>query len=273
MPSVRIPNTAASYTAPCPSCAKKVSRAYTEVYSPSYVYFYLYLCRLDACFSSDDATRRQFGSSLHDLYHPQAVRSVHRTSGSTAPNWNYVCDWCDCRPRDRLCHATTRVRSIIFVLIRVFDMWDSVIKTRMQSLSAPREYKNSFHCGYRILTEEGLFRFWTGTTPRLARLVVSSQLVCQFIQEMTIADEWWDRLYGIRKHHQSHWRKSIESLSLDGTSTLSSVALLSIPFDQYLGQRRQFCPLTLFQFCHPFTRGFCSLDRINKGLCRLLCLR
>ena len=48
----------------------------------------------------------------------------------------------------------------------------SVIKTRMQSLEARQAYRNSFHCAYRIFTEEGLLRFWTGTTPRLARLVV-----------------------------------------------------------------------------------------------------
>jgi solute carrier family 25 citrate transporter 1 len=49
---------------------------------------------------------------------------------------------------------------------------DSVIKTRMQSLDAPKQYRNSFHCAYRIFNEEGILRFWTGTTPRLARLVV-----------------------------------------------------------------------------------------------------
>jgi len=48
-----------------------------------------------------------------------------------------------------------------------------VIKTRMQSLDARTQYRNSFHCAYRIFTEEGLFRFWTGTTPRLVRLVLS----------------------------------------------------------------------------------------------------
>ncbi|KAH7882710.1 mitochondrial carrier domain-containing protein [Phlebopus sp. FC_14] len=52
-----------------------------------------------------------------------------------------------------------------------------VIKTRMQSLAARQQYKNSFHCGYRILTEEGLLRFWTGTTPRLARLIMSGGIV------------------------------------------------------------------------------------------------
>jgi len=52
-----------------------------------------------------------------------------------------------------------------------------VIKTRMQSLEARQAYRNSFHCAYRIFTEEGLLRFWTGTTPRLARLVMSGGIV------------------------------------------------------------------------------------------------
>ena len=42
----------------------------------------------------------------------------------------------------------------------------------MQALDARAQYRNSLHCAYRIFTEEGVLRFWTGTTPRLARLVV-----------------------------------------------------------------------------------------------------
>ncbi|OCH84535.1 mitochondrial tricarboxylate transporter [Obba rivulosa] len=52
-----------------------------------------------------------------------------------------------------------------------------VIKTRMQSLEARQAYRNSFHCAYRIFTEEGFLRFWTGTTPRLARLIMSGGIV------------------------------------------------------------------------------------------------
>ncbi|GAA95915.1 uncharacterized protein L969DRAFT_92053 [Mixia osmundae IAM 14324] len=52
-----------------------------------------------------------------------------------------------------------------------------VIKTRMQSLEARANYKNSFHCAYRIFTEEGVLRFWKGATPRLARLVLSGGIV------------------------------------------------------------------------------------------------
>ncbi|PBK71550.1 probable CTP1-Mitochondrial citrate transporter-member of the mitochondrial carrier (MCF) family [Armillaria ostoyae] len=52
-----------------------------------------------------------------------------------------------------------------------------VIKTRMQSLEARSQYRNFAHCAYRIFTEEGILRFWTGTTPRLARLVMSGGIV------------------------------------------------------------------------------------------------
>jgi hypothetical protein len=52
-----------------------------------------------------------------------------------------------------------------------------VIKTRMQSLEARTQYRNSFHCAARILSEEGVLRFWRGATPRLARLVLSGGIV------------------------------------------------------------------------------------------------
>ncbi|KAJ9106076.1 hypothetical protein QFC21_001215 [Naganishia friedmannii] len=52
-----------------------------------------------------------------------------------------------------------------------------VIKTRMQSLEARSQYRNSAHCAYRIFTEEGVTKFWKGTTPRLARLIMSGGIV------------------------------------------------------------------------------------------------
>ncbi|KAF8309898.1 mitochondrial tricarboxylate transporter [Clavulina sp. PMI_390] len=48
-----------------------------------------------------------------------------------------------------------------------------VVKTRMQTIEARQQYRNALHCAYRIYTEEGVLRFWTGTTPRLTRLVLS----------------------------------------------------------------------------------------------------
>jgi solute carrier family 25 citrate transporter 1 len=57
----------------------------------------------------------------------------------------------------------------------------SVIKTRMQSLDARSQYRNTFHCAYRIFTEEGVLRFWTGTTPRLGRLMVRLPFPSSFL--------------------------------------------------------------------------------------------
>ena len=72
----------------------------------------------------------------------------------------------------------------------VFSIWRdstySTVKTRMQSLSGRTEYvratvssrrlthaqSSTLNCFYRIATEEGILRFWKGTTPRLGRLVV-----------------------------------------------------------------------------------------------------
>ncbi|KAI9463507.1 mitochondrial tricarboxylate transporter [Russula earlei] len=61
-----------------------------------------------------------------------------------------------------------------------------VVKTRMQSLDARTQYRNSFHCAYRIFTEEGILRFWTGTTPRLARLVMSGGIVFTIYEKIII---------------------------------------------------------------------------------------
>lgn len=51
------------------------------------------------------------------------------------------------------------------------------IKTRMQSIEARSQYGNSFRCAAMIFRQEGLLTFWSGSLPRLARLVVSGGLV------------------------------------------------------------------------------------------------
>jgi len=82
------------------------------------------------------------------------------------------------RPGQQLPTGITFAIGAIAGLVTVYTTQPlDVIKTRMQSLSARQQYRNSFHCGYRILTEEGLLRFWTGTTPRLARLIMSGGIV------------------------------------------------------------------------------------------------
>ena len=47
------------------------------------------------------------------------------------------------------------------------------IKTRMQSLEARQNYKNSFTCAASIFKTEGILTFWSGALPRLGRLSLS----------------------------------------------------------------------------------------------------
>lgn len=51
-----------------------------------------------------------------------------------------------------------------------------VVKTRMQSESAS-QYKGAFDCVATMLRQEGVRRFWKGTTPRLTRLILSGGIV------------------------------------------------------------------------------------------------
>ncbi|KAI9860150.1 MAG: hypothetical protein M1813_006260 [Trichoglossum hirsutum] len=51
------------------------------------------------------------------------------------------------------------------------------VKTRMQSIEARKEYKNTFVCAARIFREEGMLAFWSGAVPRLVRLMLSGGIV------------------------------------------------------------------------------------------------
>jgi len=57
------------------------------------------------------------------------------------------------------------------------------IKTRMQSIEAKKEYRNSFVCASRIFKEEGLLTFWSGALPRLGRLIMSGGIVFTMYEE------------------------------------------------------------------------------------------
>ncbi|CAG8543450.1 10926_t:CDS:2 [Paraglomus occultum] len=48
-----------------------------------------------------------------------------------------------------------------------------VVKTKMQGLHAKTLYKNSFHCFWTVVRNEGVLSLWKGATPRLSRLLVS----------------------------------------------------------------------------------------------------
>lgn len=51
------------------------------------------------------------------------------------------------------------------------------VKTRMQSLEARKEYRNSLDCVVKIFKNEGVLTFWSGAVPRLGRLVFSGGIV------------------------------------------------------------------------------------------------
>ncbi|KAL2003573.1 hypothetical protein VTN02DRAFT_3239 [Thermoascus thermophilus] len=51
------------------------------------------------------------------------------------------------------------------------------VKTRMQSIEARKNYKNSFVCAAKIVKDEGVLTLWSGAVPRLARLILSGGIV------------------------------------------------------------------------------------------------
>ncbi|KAJ2552118.1 hypothetical protein EV175_003435 [Coemansia sp. RSA 1933] len=59
-----------------------------------------------------------------------------------------------------------------------------VVKTRMQSPSARLEYRSSFHCAYRVVSEEKVTALWKGATPRLSRLIFSGAIVFAVYEEV-----------------------------------------------------------------------------------------
>ncbi|BDD63226.1 hypothetical protein MPDQ_001257 [Monascus purpureus] len=58
------------------------------------------------------------------------------------------------------------------------------VKTRMQSLEASKNYKNSLVCAVRIFRDEGVFTFWSGAVPRLVRLILSGGIVFTMYEKM-----------------------------------------------------------------------------------------
>ncbi|KAK0660648.1 putative mitochondrial carrier C19G12.05 [Lasiodiplodia hormozganensis] len=71
------------------------------------------------------------------------------------------------------------------------------VKTRMQSIEARSEYRNSFVCAARIFKEEGFLTFWSGAVPRLARLILSGGIVFTMYEKSM---EAMDRLDPERKY-------------------------------------------------------------------------
>lgn len=81
-------------------------------------------------------------------------------------------------PGEKLGAASTFGLGAVAGVITVYvTMPLDTVKTRMQSLEARAEYRNSLVCAARIFKEEGLTTFWAGAMPRLARLILSGGIV------------------------------------------------------------------------------------------------
>jgi len=90
------------------------------------------------------------------------------------------------RPGEQLPSAMTFLIGAAAGTITVYTTMPlDTIKTRMQSLEAKKNYRNSFHAGYRIFAEEGIFSFWRGTTPRLGRLILSGGIVFTVVEKVS----------------------------------------------------------------------------------------
>lgn len=158
----------------------------------------------------DDASRRQLRRSFYHVRHAQATGARYCASWTTPSQCHHVRYRCYCRFGHSVHHDASRVRcELLPYSLFVFTWGGSVVKTRMQALDARAQYRNSFHCAYRIFTEEGFFRFWTGTTPRLARLVVRFHMVVRRGSgggaERSSSAEWWHCVHGLRKYYEGHF--------------------------------------------------------------------
>jgi len=81
-------------------------------------------------------------------------------------------------PGQPLLWSVTFLMGSIAGIITVYTTMPlDVVKTKMQGLHATELYRNSFHCAWKVLKEEGVFAFWKGVTPRLGRLLVSGVII------------------------------------------------------------------------------------------------
>ncbi|UPL00403.1 hypothetical protein LCI18_011337 [Fusarium solani-melongenae] len=80
--------------------------------------------------------------------------------------------------QEKLSSASTFAAGGLAGIITVYTTMPlDVVKTRMQSLEASRNYGNSVTCAVSIFKNEGLKVFWSGALPRLGRLCLSGAIV------------------------------------------------------------------------------------------------
>ncbi|RAL06307.1 putative mitochondrial tricarboxylate transporter (Ctp) [Aspergillus ibericus CBS 121593] len=96
-------------------------------------------------------------------------------------------------PGEKLGTASTFALGGIAGLITVYVTQPlDTVKTRMQSLEASKNYKNSFVCAARIFKDEGVLTFWSGAVPRLARLIMSGGIVFTMYEKTMDALDTFD---------------------------------------------------------------------------------
>lgn len=78
-----------------------------------------------------------------------------------------------------------------------------VVKTRMQTLEARTQYKNTLDCMVKILRHEGILAFWRGATPRLARLMLSGGIVFTVVRMRRLAHHAVRKVHGRLEQHDS----------------------------------------------------------------------
>lgn len=80
--------------------------------------------------------------------------------------------------------STFGIGSLAGVITVYTTMPLDTVKTRMQSIEARQNYKNSFACAASIFKNEGLLTFWSGALPRLGRLSLSGGITFTIYEKM-----------------------------------------------------------------------------------------
>ena len=80
--------------------------------------------------------------------------------------------------------STFGIGSLAGIITVYTTMPLDTVKTRMQSLEARQNYKNSFACAASIFKTEGFLTFWSGALPRLGRLSLSGGITFTVYEKM-----------------------------------------------------------------------------------------
>lgn len=90
-------------------------------------------------------------------------------------------------PTKPLSGAETFGLGMVVGIITVYaTMPVDTVKTRMQSIDAKSQYKNTIDCFAKVIKNEGVLALWKGSTARLGRLVLSGGIVFTIYEKMML---------------------------------------------------------------------------------------